>query len=222
MSAALEPLFDRFRVAAMAAPMPIDVPVYAAAGRDPLAPVLLGSGTLRSPVGVFGRDPGRTEVQLAEPFIGKGGRLIRDGLSRAARGRDCTDDADATAAGRGIFWCNTVPYKPVGNKAWSVKVKRRFGDIVADLMVDHWTGADLITCGNVAFHWFGMMDRSVKPLLDAHWALEDRYRRSVSIPFRGKTFRLHPLPHPSPLNARWYKLFPALLDARLAALSWTG
>ena len=29
---------------------------------------------------------------------------------------------------------------------------------------------------------------------------------------------LHPLPHPSPLNAAWYGRFPGLLAARLRAL----
>ena len=37
---------------------------------------------------------------------------------------------------------------------------------------------------------------------------------------RGRTRRiaLHPLPHPSPLNATWYGRFPGLLAARLRAL----
>ena len=37
-------------------------------------------------IGIFGRDPGRHEVVHGEPFVGKGGELVRDGLHRATRG----------------------------------------------------------------------------------------------------------------------------------------
>ena len=33
-----------------------------------------------------------------------------------------------------------------------------------------------------------------------------------------RELRIHPLPHPSPLNATWYKRFPDLLRARLRTL----
>jgi len=33
-----------------------------------------------------------------------------------------------------------------------------------------------------------------------------------------RALRLHPLPHPSPANARWRPHFPRLLKARLDAL----
>jgi hypothetical protein len=54
----------------------------------------------------------------------------------------------------------------------------------------------------------------------AFWAREDRYTASLTLEVRGRALRLHPLPHPSPLNATWYRRFPALLDDRLAALGW--
>jgi len=202
--------------------MTTDLPVYELAGRDPSIPIFLGSGSLHARVGIFGRDPGRNEVLLGEPFIGKGGQLIRDGLHRAVYGTNCPSLEASIEVGRTIFWANTVPYKPLGNKAWSVAVKRRFAPHVVQVLVQHWSGQDLITCGNVAFEWFGLVDKTLKPKLKAFWQQEDRYERSLNLDFLGKTLRLHPLPHPSPLNARWYPRFPALLDQRLAQLAWSG
>ena len=201
--------------------MDIDVPVYQAAGIPSTTPILLGSGALDAPVGILGRDPGRHEVLQREPFIGKGGQLIRDGFHRARHGTDCPSIEASVEVGRDVFWCNTVPFKPTGNKAWSVKVKRRFLPHIQSILVDRWTGRDLLTCGNVAFEWFGLADKSLKPQLKAFWALPDRYERTLEIELAGKTLRLHPLPHPSPLNATWYKRFPALLDARLTDLGWS-
>ncbi len=200
--------------------MDIDLPVYRAAGRDPTWPILLGCGSLEAEVGVFGRDPGRFEVVHEEPFIGKGGQLIRDGFHRARHGACCPSVEASVEVGRSVFWCNTVPYKPTGNKAWSVKVKRRFIEPIATLMAERWQGRDLITCGNVAFDWFRLAEPSLKSELATFWAREDRYEASLTVELRGKSMRLHPLPHPSPLNATWYKRFPELLDARLQALGW--
>lgn len=211
-------LLARLEAVARRTEMDIDEPVYAEAGRDSRVPILTGSGDLTAPVGVFGRDPGRHEVLHAEPFVGKGGQLVRDGLHRAFHGTDCPDFEASLAVGRRVFWANTVPFKPAGNKAWSVKVKRAFVPLVTELLVEHWQGRDLLTLGNVAFDWFRLADRSLKPVLAAHWAREDRYEASVEVELQGKVFRLHPLPHPSPLNATWFPRFPALLDARLAAL----
>ena len=201
--------------------MDVDAAVYAAAERDPTWPILLGSGTLEAPVGVLGRDPGRFEVIEAEPFIGKGGQLIRDGFHRARHGTSCPDLAASVEVGRSVFWCNTVPFKPTGNKAWSVKVKRRFVDPIATLICERWSGHDLITCGNVAFDWFRLADKELKGPLAEFWQRPDRYEASLAIRLRGKEIRLHPLPHPSPLNATWYPKFPGLLDARLQSLGWS-
>ncbi|MCB9763410.1 MAG: uracil-DNA glycosylase [Alphaproteobacteria bacterium] len=215
-------LTDRLAQEAARGDMNIDLPVYTQAGRPPHAPVLLGSGSLGARLGFFGRDPGRNEVLHGEPFIGKGGQLIRDGLYRAAHGCDAPDIEAAIKVGTRVFWVNTVPYKPVGNKAWSVPIKRRFLPMIAELLVDHWVGCDLITLGNVAFDWFGLADPVLKPALADFWSRDDRYSASLEVTLRGKRFRLHPLPHPSPLNATWFPRFPGLLDDRLAALGWTG
>ena len=216
----MQDLLARIAAEASKGEMDVDTPVYDEAGLDPTTPVLLGSGTLQSDIGFFGRDPGRHELIQREPFIGKGGQLIRDGLHRAARGGPCPDLAASVEVGRGVFWGNTVPYKPTGNKAWSVKVKRRFVPMVTELLVDHWTGRDLITLGNVAVDWFRLADRSLGPVIKDFWARDDRYEAVLEVELAGKRIRLHPLPHPSPLNATWYPRFPALLDARLASLGW--
>ncbi len=216
----MEPIRAKFRAEAARGDMPVDVEAYASAGRDPLEPILLGSGSLEASLGIFGRDPGRTEVELAEPFIGKGGQLIRAALHRARFGGEPASLEDSIKAGRDVFWCNTVPYKPLGNKAWSTGVKRRFSPMVEALFTRHWGGSELVCCGNVAFFWFGMVDKSLKPQLDAHWKREDRYEVPLEIVFQGREIRLHPRPHPSPLNARWYPHFPRLMDGCLTRIGW--
>lgn len=202
----------------------IDVEVYHRFGKDPLDPVL-GLGGRDARIGFFGRDPGKDEVQHGEPFIGAGGQLVRRALYRCLHNGQALPDFEASREiGRGFFWANTVPYKPVGNKAWSTRIKQRFQPLVATLLVDDWDGTEMITLGREAFLWFGLLQsRQVKDQLDAFWQREDRFQASISVSLtsiRGKTrqIRLHPLPHPSPLNATWYGRFPGLLDARLADL----
>ena len=214
-----EALRGRLRAEAARGKMDIDRPVYAEAGRDSLEPLLLGSGSLAAPLGIMGRDPGRHEVLHGEPFVGAGGRLIRDALHQRQHGTPAPSLEAAIQAGRGVFWCNTVPYKPVGNKAWSVAVKRRFVALVAEALVVHWSGHDLITCGREALDWFRLADPALRPAVEAHWQRADRFTASLEVRLQGKAIRLHPLPHPSPLNAMWFKRFPALLEARLVALS---
>jgi len=197
-------LLDRIRAEARKGDMEVDVAVYEEAGLDPTEPVLLGSGTLDSRIGIFGRDPGRHEVLRREPFIGKGGQLVREALGD-----------------RTVFWANTVPYKPLGNKAWPVRVKRRFLPFIREFLVEHWKGDQLLTCGNVAFEWFGLADAGLKPRLRAYWERADRYEATLDVELDGKTITLHPLPHPSPLNATWYPKFPALIRRRLHRLRGT-
>ena len=202
--------------------MDIDAPVYEEAGRAVTDPTVLGSGSLDAPLGFFGRDPGRDEIHQNEPFIGRGGRLVRDALHRAAFGGPCIDDRAAITIGQGVFWANTVPFKPVDNKAWSVGVKRRFAPLVTTLIAELWRGDTLITLGNDAFLWFGLAEPTLAPSLQAYWAREDRYESHLDVTLRGRALRLYPLPHPSPLNAAWFARFPAMLDARLSALGWPG
>ncbi|MEC9070794.1 MAG: uracil-DNA glycosylase, partial [Myxococcota bacterium] len=78
---------------------------------------------------------------------------------------------------------------------------------------------------NVAFQWFALdKSREEAAPLRAFWERESRNEESLSVGLKSsvtgteKTIHLHPLPHPSPLNARWYSAFPGLLDQRLKAL----
>jgi uracil-DNA glycosylase len=103
----------------------IDFAVYQRFERDPLEPIV-GLGDPHARLGFFGRDPGRDEVRYGEPFIGAGGQMLRKLLYRHLHGTAMPDFAASRALGRQFFWINTVPYKPIGNKAWSMQVKRRF------------------------------------------------------------------------------------------------
>lgn len=201
----------------------VDHAVYEAYGQDPLEPVI-GQGDPDVPVAFFGRDPGRDEVQHQMPFIGAGGQKVRATIYRYLYDKEMPDFAASVAVGKRFFWANTVPYKPLGNKAWSMKVKQRFQPLIADLLVKEWQGGDVITLGREAFLWFAInQPREVKQQLEAFWAREDRFENSITVEVNAldgtrRELRLHPLPHPSPLNATWYKRFPELLAAKLKKL----
>lgn len=204
----------------------LDEAAYAAAGRDPQEPVI-GLGPPTAPVAFFGRDPGREELVHGVPFIGAGGRQVRGVLHRRRHGTALAGTDQAIAAGADYFWANTVPYKPLGNKAWSMAVKRRFQPLVARLLLAAWQGRQVITLGREAFLWFGLgQPPATRQRLAAHWADPDRFGTSLSLDYGlegvgSRRLCLHPLPHPSPLNATWYRRFPGLLEARLDALEAT-
>jgi uracil-DNA glycosylase len=201
----------------------IDIDVYETYNRDPLDPVI-GEGNPDSPLAFFGRDPGRDEVQHHMPFIGAGGQKVRGPLYEHLHGKPLPDFEASIEVGKHFFWANTCPYKPVGNKAWSMKVKKQFQPLVADLLIHEWHGEHMITLGREAFLWFAInQDKSVKQQLEAFWAQDDRFtsstRVSVCAPDGScRDINLYPLPHPSPLNATWYKRFPDLLRQRLKDL----
>ncbi|KFF48847.1 uracil-DNA glycosylase [Gammaproteobacteria bacterium MFB021] len=203
----------------------LDRDTYARFGRDPCEPIV-GLGPYAAPLAIFGRDPGTREVETGEPFVGAGGQKVRGELYRH-RHHEPLPNADASLAiGRELFWINTVPYKPQGNKAWSMAVKRRFQPLVAHLLDTCWQGERIITLGREAFLWFGIeQPREVRAALDAFWAREDRFTALHQIELRlpdghQRAFTLAPLPHPSPLNQRWFKRFPELMARRLAQLGW--
>lgn len=201
----------------------IDTAVYEEFGKDPRDPVI-GLGDPRVRVGFFGRDPGRDEVRHGMPFIGAGGQKVRTACYEHLHGRPMPDFDASVEIGRHFFWANTVPYKPVGNKAWSMRVKKRFQPLMAELLVNGWQGSEVITLGREAFLWFGInQPRETRHALEAFWAREDRFEKAIDVMLTapdgaGRPLRLHPLPHPSPLNATWYKRFPGLLKARLEQL----
>lgn len=202
----------------------IDIEVYTAYNQDPLEPVI-GEGNPDSDLAFFGRDPGRDEIKYRMPFIGAGGQKVRTTLYKHLYSKEMPDFAASLEVGRHFFWANTCPYKPIGNKAWSMKIKKQFQPLVADLLIDIWNGRQIITLGREAFLWFAInQPKEIKLQLEEFWAQEDRFSRSISVELKsqqGKSRRLtiHPLPHPSPLNATWYKRFPELLALRLKQLN---
>lgn len=201
----------------------IDLEVYQRFEKDPLDPII-GLGKTNARIGIMGRDPGRDEVKHGEPFIGAGGQLVRKALYRHLHGADMPDFVASQALGRDFFWINTVPYKPVGNKAWSMRVKRRFHPLMRALLIEQWQGRSLITLGREAFLWFGIgQSKEERARIEAFWKSDDRFETFITVtlttPAGGiRQFDIYPLPHPSPLNATWYKRFPDLLRARLSQL----
>ncbi len=201
----------------------IDRAIYTAFGKDPLEPIM-GLGPADAPIAFFGRDPGREEVRHGEPFIGSGGQLVRRALHRHLFGDEPADAEACRAVGQGFFWLNTVPYKPVGNRAWPMAVKRRFQPLMQRLLLDNWHGRDIVTLGREAFFWYGIDQPSAqRQQLEAFWQRDDRFTTHCEValpssPGTPRRFRLHPLPHPSPRNRLWYSRFATLLEMRLQQL----
>ncbi len=216
----LKILLNSCRLEAQRAPFPVEFEVYSQCGRDAQTPIL-AAGNLSAPICVFGRDLGKDEVRHAQPLVGAAGKLVRRGILSQA---DLAgDDATMNAALQLALFCNTVPFKPPGNKAYSNEVKERFRPFVSRLLGECWQGERLITLGTEAFQWFA-------PYLDAaaakqFWSQDDRYEREMECILGwqsdGRAFErrlvLAPLPHPSPLNRKWLSAFPDLLAKRLAA-----
>lgn len=205
----------------------VDHEVYRGFGRDPREPII-GLGPADARLAIFGRDPGREEVRHGLPFIGAGGQKVREGLCRHLHGRALSGLEESIEVGRQVFWANTVPYKPVGNKAWPMKVKRPFRPLIAEVLLTAWRGRDVLTLGREAFFWFGLgADRGLRERLERFWRSESRFSDSIEVELTTdgappRRVRLHPLPHPSPLNATWYRRFPDLLAGRLRNLAGPG
>ena len=208
----------------LAADLPgVDLPVYEQFAKDPLDPII-GLGDPDAPLGFFGRDPGRDEVKYGEPFIGSGGQIARKVLYQHLHGQPPADFEATRSLSQQFFWANTVPYKPLGNKAWSERVKKTFHPLMRHLLVEHWHGTQLITFGREAFLWFGIgQPKEERARLEAFWKHEDRFESSIEVTLETeegacKTLTLYPLPHPSPLNQTWYTRFPGLLESRIKKL----
>jgi uracil-DNA glycosylase len=218
----LDELIEAVHAEAARAEFPIDTPVYERAKKDPKRPVLF-AGSLGAKVCAFGRDLGKDEVARGQPLVGSGGRLVRLGLIKALGGGEPkpSDRWLEEALALGLL-TNTVPYKPPGNKAYSNAVKERFRPFVAELLAVHWKGDRVLTLGTEAFQWFAPY--AAPGAAEALWKREDRYE--AELPCRlaihasgkeiGRDLVVCPLPHPSPLNQRWYAQFPDLLQTRLA------
>lgn len=200
----------------------LDREAYAAASRDPLVPIL-GLGPADAPLCFFGRDPGGEEARLGLPFVGSSGQLLRAELHRHLAPDASYSFEAGLRVGAGFFWLSTVPYKPLHNKAWPSAVRQRFQPAIRRILARQWQGSHVVTLGNEAFEWFGIgLQGDEAAALRDFWRRDDKYEASVAVTLRGegepRVLHLHPLPHPSPANARWRPHFPGLLKARLDAL----
>lgn len=197
-----------------------DLATYARFELDPQIPVL-GGGPPDARVCFFGRDPGTDEIRHRRPFIGAGGQKIRRVLHEVVHGTPMPDFEASVAIGEVAFWANTVPYKPLGNKAWSMAVRRAFQPMVADLLVHDWRGEHVLCLGQNAFSWFGLgLDRDGRRALQDRWRAEPRFEGTTRVCLTApdgasRTLIVHPLPHPSPLNATWAPRFAELLEHHL-------
>jgi uracil-DNA glycosylase len=224
MSNSVSKLIEAVRREAERAEFAIDAAVYEQSERDPKGPLLF-AGSLEAPLCVVGRDLGKDEVRAGQPLIGAAGRLVRSGIARAWGQGDAMDDTQATkesASETALYHAlltNLVPYKPPGNKAYPETIRQRFRPFLERLLVAHWTGHHLITLGSEAFHWFEPYAESAA--FQSLGASDARFEAVFQCQLPGKasgdkTIRVYPLPHPSPLNRRWYSQFPAMLARRLA------
>ena len=122
---------------------------------------------------------------------------------------------------------NTVPYKPPGNKAYLMKVKKRFRPFLEQLFVFHWQGNQVISLGTEAFKWFSPY--GAKGEVDSFYRSSDRFENKLTVTMtatddagmaHSKAISLLPLPHPSPLNQKYYAAFPNMLQTRLSQVEF--
>ena len=130
---------------------------------------------------------------------------------------------DLKTAASSVLLTNTVPWKPPNNLAYSDEVKDRFRPFVTRFLTRHWGGSYVITLGTEAFLYWA---RYAPPgTLAAFWKREDKWVSEfpVTVETEGaegrvaRVLTLAPLPHPSPLNQKYYKQFPAMVAHRLAS-----
>lgn len=220
--ATLEELTALIEAEARKGEISLDTDVYAEAKKDPNKPILFG-GQLDAQVAFFARDLGRHEVLQGEPLIGDAGQRVRKAVYRYLFDTaPPAKDARLAAAVEHVLLTNTVPYKPVGNKAYPTSVKERLRPYVAQLLVCHFKGSHIITMGTEAFDWF--KPYAERKEFDAFWKQPDKFESEFVCTLKAecdgqtveKTVTLAPLPHPSPLNQMWLERFPGLLDKRLS------
>jgi uracil-DNA glycosylase len=214
-------LIAQIRACAQQEPFPIDREVYWSAKKDPLQPILY-AGNLSSQLCFFGRDLGRDEVHAGQPLIGAAGTLVREGFYRAMHRRNPQSKRELQSLCDRFLLTNTVPYKPPGNKAYSVEVKERFRPFVERLLVCHWQGNQIITLGTEAFKWYAPYGK--KGEVNQFFLHGDRFSARLTVTLTAKDEQgkehqreviLLPLPHPSPLNQKYYSQFPQMLQERL-------
>ncbi|PSB11898.1 uracil-DNA glycosylase [Pleurocapsa sp. CCALA 161] len=223
----LETLIVQVQQEAKRSEFPLDLPVYESAGIEPTEPILY-AGNLTSPLCFFGRDLGKDEVYARQPLIGASGTMVRQGFYYAVHKTKAPsrEDLDNTTIER-VLLTNTVPYKPPGNKAYLAKVKNRFRPFLEQLFVLHWQGNQVITLGTEAFKWFAPYGG--KGEVDDFYRSSDRFDNQLTVNLsatdsqgmsHSKAITLLPLPHPSPLNQKYYTAFPKMLQSRLSQVEF--
>lgn len=217
----IETLLAEIRTEAEREPLPIDLPVYQSASKEPTQPILF-AGNLKSEICFFGRDLGRDEVHAGQPLIGAAGTLVREGFYLATNGKTTKNKQELQTICDRALLTNTVPYKPPGNKAYSNEVKERFRPFMERLLVIHWQGHQIITLGTEAFKWFAPYGS--KGQINQFFLRGDRYEAKLPITLQAtdstgmqyqRQVMLLALPHPSPLNKQYYDKFPQMLQQRL-------
>ena len=224
----LETLISQVQQEAQREDFPIDVPVYKSAGLEPTTPILY-AGNLESPLCFFGRDLGKDEVHARQPLIGASGTMVRQGFYYAVHKQKAPSRKalDETTIDR-VLLTNTVPYKPPGNKAYLMKVKKRFRPFLEQLFVLHWQGDRIITLGTEAFKWFAPYGQKGE-VNDFYADADNRFESQLTVNISAtddtgmsqtKAITLMPLPHPSPLNQKYYAAFPKMLQSRLSQVEF--
>jgi uracil-DNA glycosylase family 4 len=223
----IEKLIEQIQAEAEREEFPIDTPVYESVHKNPHQPILY-FGNLNSNICFFGRDLGRDEVIAGQPLIGAAGQLVRQGFYRAIHHIDTEDQDKLASIKERLILTNTVPYKPPGNKAYTKKVKERFRPFIEQLLVNYWQGNQIITLGTEAFKWFENYNSKEK--FTDFWSQGDsRYQSSLTVnltahnsdgKIQKKKVTIYPLPHPSPLNQKYYYKFPQMLQDSLSRLAF--
>ncbi|TVQ46405.1 MAG: uracil-DNA glycosylase [Gloeocapsa sp. DLM2.Bin57] len=217
----LETLLTSIQQEAKKTSFPIDIPVYTSVGKEPTYPIL-SKGNLNSSICFLGRDLGKDEVLANQPLYGASGTLVRQGLYQAIYGHAAANKQELEIVCQRVLLTNTVPYKPPGNKAYTQKVKERFRPFLERLLLLYWQGNQIITLGNEAFKWFSPYGKPGE--INQFFSQSDRYQQQLKIYLTAtdeegrkqqRQITLLPLPHPSPLNQRYYAQFPRLLQERL-------
>ncbi|WP_017295473.1 uracil-DNA glycosylase family protein [Geminocystis herdmanii] len=223
----IENLIEQIQKEAQRAEFPLDIPVYESVKKEPTKPIFY-FGNLKSNICFFGRDLGKDEVIAGQPLIGASGTLVRQGFYQAIYGENTEDKEKLQSIKDRLILTNTVPYKPPENKAYGVKIKNRFRPFIEQFFVLYWEGHQIITLGTEAFKWF--QNYSTKEEFNTFWEQGDRrYQKSLQITLTatdeaGKTHKkpvsIFPLPHPSPLNQKYYNRFPAMLKYTLSQIEF--
>ncbi len=213
----LQSLIQQMQQEAQKEEFPIDQAVYTSAKRDPFAPILY-AGSLKSPICFFARDLGKDEVFAGQPLYGAAGKLVRNGIHCFLYKKKAQTPDELQQAADQVLLTNTVPYKPIGNKAFSTKIKERFRPFITYFLTDFWQGHLVIPLGNEALEWFASYAQD-QAAFTKFTKTEERFQKNFDIILQSssqsKKITLAPLPHPSPLNQKYFHLFPQMLMDRL-------